>query len=132
VEFAYREGVDRYLLKSYYDLKLPTLLRKDEVTSWPQEKLPIVLEWGEVIFQDEIKAQGFCQCNRKACVDHDQKVYCYFPKRLSTWVIKTALYSRCYDQKITCPRCKKKQKRGHIGKLNVCGMPYKNQKRQTD
>lgn len=30
----------------------------------------------------------------------------------------------CYDQKILCPRCGKRHKRGHVGKLRVCDRPY--------
>jgi CHAT domain len=132
ISFAYGEGVRRCLAKNLDSLYLPRLLRREDIGNWPQEDLPIVLDSGQAYYRSEIKAQGLCKCQRKACVGHKEKVYCYFPIGLSRWVTTAGLYYRCYDQQILCPRCRKKHRRGHIGRLGYCLKPYKNQIRQSD
>lgn len=67
-----------------------------------------------------------------ACVDSAGKVYCYFPRDLSPWVITTGLYKKCYDEIVDCPRCAAQHKRGHIGRDGICGRPFRDQESQTD
>jgi hypothetical protein len=92
----------------------------------------ILLSGGYWIYRNEIAREGLCKCEKNHCVETDSKVYCYFSTKLSLWVIKTGLYQKCYDEIITCPRCGERHKRGHIGKIAVCGKPYKNQELQRD
>jgi len=83
-------------------------------------------------FFERIIAEGPCTCERASCVGANRRMYCYWRKGLSPWVIKKRLHWRCYDQKVTCPRCRSRHKRGHVGKLGVCDRPYSDQRRQTD
>lgn len=92
----------------------------------------ILLSGGYWFHRENIAREGYCTCEQNHCVGYNEKVYCYFPSDLSPWVIKTGLFSKCYDEEITCPRCNQKHKRGHIGKSNICGIPYKNQELQCD
>ncbi len=92
----------------------------------------IILSGGYWVYRDSIAREGFCTCEKDHCVDSDKKVYCYFSPNLSTWVIKTGLYYKCYDETISCPRCKQMHKRGHIGRIGICDLPYVNQELQTD
>jgi hypothetical protein len=92
----------------------------------------IVLDSGYWVPREEIVREGRCRCERNACVGHDEKVYCYFQRSLPPWVIKTGLFWRCYDEIISCPRCSHQHKRGHIGRNDVCGRPYRNQETQSD
>lgn len=92
----------------------------------------ILLSGGYWIYRQEIAREGLCTCERNHCVESDKKLYCYFSTKLSPWVIKTGLYHKCYDEIITCHRCGKEHKRGHIGKNDVCGKPYNNQELQVD
>jgi HNH endonuclease len=80
----------------------------------------IPLDSGYWLNRADIAFEGLCQCERVACVDHSSKVYCYFPKWLSTWVLNKQLYWRCYDEIVQCPKCGKQHKRGHIGRKDVC------------
>jgi hypothetical protein len=132
VRKAYVAGVQRCLLKRSDPSRLPTLLTRAEVREWPREKLPIPLDDGSVVLPSEIAKEGLCTCERAACVDADDKVYCYFVKSLARWVINTGLYRKCYDERIRCPRCRKKHKRGHIGRKNACDRPYAHQVLQKD
>lgn len=90
----------------------------------------IILESGYWIPRQEIKSEGICQCERDACVGYNDKVYCYFQRSLSPWVVKTGLFWKCYDEIVSCPRCLRQHKRGHIGRNDICGIPYKNQETQ--
>jgi hypothetical protein len=92
----------------------------------------IILQGGYWVFQEDIAREGLCHCERTHCVDSETKVYCYFPPTLSQWVITTGLYFKCYDEIVICPRCKHEHKRGHIGKLEVCTNPFRNQELQKD
>lgn len=92
----------------------------------------IVLDSGYWIPRAEIVREGICRCERKTCVDSDEKVYCYFQASLAPWVIGTGLFWRCYDEIIACPRCKLQHKRGHIGRADGCRNPYRNQAAQSD
>lgn len=92
----------------------------------------IPLDTGYWVHPDQLADEGYCRCERNLCVDHDEKVYCYYPKWLPDWVIRKRLYWKCYDEIVNCPRCGVAHKRGHIGKLGVCRNPYKNQESQTD
>lgn len=92
----------------------------------------IILGSGYWIPRDEIVREGLCQCERNQCVGQNEKVYCYFEQSLSSWVIKTGLFWRCYDEVVICPRCLAQHKRGHIGRQGVCGKPYIDQQKQTD
>jgi hypothetical protein len=47
-------------------------------------------------------------------------------------IVNKGLFWRCYDEFITCPRCSRKHKRGHIGSEDICGKPYLNQEAQND
>ena len=132
IRASYDEGVRRCLLKGCDTHRVPAILAKDEVRQWPREKLPIALDIGKVIFPSQIVAEGYCSCERNACVDSSQKVYCYFTKENSRWVITKRLYWRCYDKLIRCPRCRRKHKRGHIGRRGRCGGPYAHQILQRD
>jgi hypothetical protein len=92
----------------------------------------IILDSGYWFRREQIVREGVCGCERNACVGHSDKVYCYFPSSLSPWVTTTGLFWRCYDEVISCPRCSGRHKRGHVGRQDVCGRPYLNQKTQTD
>lgn len=104
----------------------------------PQEEYPSVipdmirLDNGYWLHKQDIAAQGFCRCYRNSCVGHSEKVYCYFSSTLSPWVIQRGLYWRCYDEIIKCCRCGDSHKRGHVGKLNTCMKPYRDQLAQSD
>ncbi|WP_306546011.1 CHAT domain-containing protein [Desulfobulbus sp.] len=132
IKSSYKAGVMRCLLKAFDPRRLPTLLPKDEVVQWPSERLPIPLDDGSVILPEQIAAEGFCSCERQMCVDANEKLYCYWVKGLSKWVITKRLYKRCYDELIRCPRCRKKHKRGHIGRRGYCSKPYNHQILQRD
>jgi hypothetical protein len=92
----------------------------------------ILLEGGYWVYRQDVARQGECQCERNACVDSEGKVYCYFPRDLSPWVITTGLYKKCYDEIVDCPRCAAQHKRGHIGRDGICGRPFRDQESQTD
>jgi hypothetical protein len=92
----------------------------------------IILDSGYWIPRAQIVREGTCRCERNTCVGHDRKVYCYFQASLSSWVINTGLFWRCYDEIVTCPRCSGRHKRGHIGRKDICGRPYINQEAQCD
>ncbi len=93
---------------------------------------PFVFDDGSAALPEEIAAEGPCQCERSACVDRPQKTYCRWTRDLPEWVIHKRLYRRCYDELIECPRCERKHKRGHVGKLGCCGKPYLDQETQAD
>lgn len=80
----------------------------------------------------DLVAEGPCTCERESCVDRETRVYCYFTKNQSQWVIKKKLFWKCYDEITSCPRCFTKHARGHIGRLDICLSPYKNQESQND
>lgn len=92
----------------------------------------LVLDDHVWVLQEDVEKEGLCACDRSACVDHDGKVYCYFPRSLSRWVINAGLYHKCYDEIIYCNRCEGVHKRGHIGKKGFCDMPFVDQLNQTD
>lgn len=83
----------------------------------------IILE-GYWYDQKRIKRQGICQCEQEKCTGMNHKVYCYFHDELNPWIIGTGLFWRCYDEKITCPRCGNVHKRGHIGSDRFCSSPF--------
>jgi hypothetical protein len=132
VRKAYDAGIQRCLLKSSDPSRLPKLLTQSDVRQWPRERLPIPLDDGSVVLPSDLVKEGYCSCERPMCVDADAKVYCYFPRSLSYWVITTGLYRKCYDEVIRCSRCRRKHKRGHVGRNNSCGRPYKHQRLQSD
>lgn len=92
----------------------------------------IPLDTGYWIRPEDVAAEGLCQCDRQACVGNEGRVYCYWHKNLPEWVIGKQLYWRCYDEPVVCPRCLKSHKRGHVGKLERCAAPYRDQLSQTD
>lgn len=92
----------------------------------------IKLDSGYWIHKSEIVAHGECSCEQIACVDHNYKVMCVWNSALSDWVIGTRLYWKCYDEKITCPRCDQFHKRGWIGRLDHCGKPFSDQINRRD
>ena len=92
----------------------------------------VILDSGEWVKRENIVHECTCCCDRPACVGRKNKVYCYFRAELSPWVIKKGLFWRCYDEFITCPRCSRTHKRGHVGSKDVCGKPYLNQGAQND
>jgi hypothetical protein len=93
---------------------------------------PFLFDDGSAALPEEIAAEGPCQCERLACVDRPQKVYCRWTRDLPDWVIRKRLYRRCYDELIVCPRCGRNHKRGHVGRLGDCGKPYVDQDGQSD
>lgn len=92
----------------------------------------IRLDNGYWLHEDDIAAQGPCQCGRKSCVGSDRTVYCYWARGLSEWVLQKRLCWKCYDEIMTCPRCHSLHPRGHIGKLGSCERPYVDQREQHD
>ena len=92
----------------------------------------IILDSGYWIPRDQIVREGICRCERSVCVGRKEKVYCYFQASLSPWVVNAGLFWRCYDEIVLCPRCSGRHKRGHIGRVDVCGRPYPNQEAQND
>lgn len=92
----------------------------------------ILLDGGYWVHRSEVAREGYCKCERNACVDNQKKIYCYFRPDLSAWVIQTGLYWKCYDEMIDCPRCSERHKRGHIGKLSICERPFRDQILQAD
>ena len=84
------------------------------------------------VFRSQVAREGFCTCEREACVDHEERIYCYWRPDLSPWVIGAGLYWKCNDEIVECHRCGRQHKRGHIGKAGECGRPYANQGLQTD
>src|SRR5262249_43219469 len=55
----------------------------------------IILDSGYWIPRNEIVREGTCRCERNKCVGRNEKVYCYFHKSLSSWVITKGLFWRC-------------------------------------
>ena len=113
----------------------------DEVVSWALEEpfkefersKILLLNNGHWLLKSEVVREGFCMCERSACVDSDEKVYCYHRPDQHPWVVKKGLYSKCYDEVIECPRCGRQHKRGHIGSGRYsCGNPYEDQEDQRD
>jgi hypothetical protein len=90
------------------------------------------LDNGYWVKRNEIIAEGLCCCERETCVGHDERVYCYFPSHLSSWVQRTRLYYRCYDEIIRCPRCSEMHRRGYIGREGSCCRPFSDQEHQVD
>jgi len=105
-----------------------------DASKWKAEESvdSFLLDSGAKVYTDQIIREGFCTCNRNACVGHQAKVRCYFPVWLSEWVITTGLYWQCYDEEIECSRCGSRHARGHVGKLGVCKAPFLDQRRQID
>jgi hypothetical protein len=108
--------------------------KTEDASNWHVEQSvdSFLLDSGIKVYSDQIIREGICTCERKTCVGHQTKVYCYFPVWLSEWVITKGLYWRCYDEEITCHRCGSIHAHGQIGKLGVCNVPYQDQRRQTD
>ena len=113
----------------------------DEVVSWALEEPFKEFERSEVLLlnngywllKSEVAGEGLCKCDRKVCVDSEEKIYCYHRPDQSPWVIKKGLFFKCYDEVIDCPRCGQKHKRGHIGSGRYsCGNPFKDQENQCD
>ena len=104
----------------------------EEPAPAPAPKDIILLEGGYWIHQKDVAREGLCQCEQNACVDHTEKVYCYFRPDLPPWVIGTGLYRKCYDQIVECSRCGAQHKRGHVGKYGVCGRPFRDQQSRID
>lgn len=92
----------------------------------------LLLEGGYWVHRKDVAREGECKCERNCCVGSTRKVYCYFRSDLSSWVITSGLYWKCYDEVVQCPRCSVQHKRGHIGKEGVCKRPFHNQEMQTD
>jgi hypothetical protein len=93
----------------------------------PEPASMIHLDNGYWLHEDDVAYAGECQCERDACVDNQTKVYCFFSRMLSPWVVASKLYWKCYDEIIDCPRCAERHRRGHIGRVGACGRPYPNQ-----
>jgi hypothetical protein len=92
----------------------------------------IHLDNGYWLHEEDVAAEGPCQCGRESCVDRDDTVYCYWARALSNWVVRKRLYWKCYDEVVSCPRCGNSHRRGHVGKRDVCERPYKDQVEQHD
>ena len=104
----------------------------EEPTPFNVQDDVILLDGGYWVCRNDIVSEGICQCERDHCVEHKEKVYCYFRPGLSQWVIKSGLYWKCYDEIVKCPRCLLSHKRGHIGKQSFCGNPFSNQESKSD
>ena len=92
----------------------------------------IVLDNGYWIERDNLVAEGPCRCERQNCRGYDRKVYCYFTSDLSEWVVSSGLYRQCYDEDVTCPRCRERHRRGYVGRDGSCGRPYRDQIAHSD
>lgn len=92
----------------------------------------VLLEDNHWVFRNDVAYEGLCECERSWCVDANEKVFCVFANTLSSWVIAKRLYWKCYDEITTCPRCSHRHKRGHVGRAQICGSPYREQDGQTD
>ena len=103
--------------------ELNEILKNNNFSSDSLDEM-IKLDNGYWISRSDIAYEGYCNCEKLKCKDHEEKVYCLFNKSLSQWVIHSRLYWKCYDEIISCPRCMQKHKRGHIGKLDSCNLPY--------
>lgn len=112
------------------DQLLQAFVRDPEKAGVPDDV--ITLDSGHWVPRESIVHGGTCRCERSACVGRKNKVYCYFETSLPSWVVKKRLFWRCYDEFITCPRCFRRHKRGHIGSTDVCGTPYLNEEAQSD
>ncbi|MBP8745788.1 MAG: HNH endonuclease [Syntrophorhabdus sp.] len=47
----------------------------------------IPLDTGILLPESRIAAEGFCECGQKRCAGHRDRMYCYWDKELSPWVI---------------------------------------------
>jgi 5-methylcytosine-specific restriction endonuclease McrA len=92
----------------------------------------IVLDDGYWTRRDQIVRESDCACDRTECVGHSSKVHCYFTDDLQPWVIQAGLFRACYDEIVRCPRCNAQHKRGHIGREQMCGNPFRDQLGQHD
>ncbi len=92
----------------------------------------IQLESGIFVPIEDLVYEGPCACEREVCVGQNHRVYCYFTKKQSKWVVAKKLYWQCYDEIVKCPRCLQQHARGHIGRNDKCLKPYRNQENQTD
>jgi hypothetical protein len=90
------------------------------------------LDNGYFIDRASISFEGPCECEREACVGKTEKVYCYWPNHLSSWVKGKHLFHRCFDETIKCPRCDAEHRRGDVGRAGTCGNPYTDQDHQVD
>ena len=108
--------------------------KREDASLWKtsQSVDSFLLAGGVKVYSDQVIREGICTCDRTSCVGHQEKVYSYFPVWLSEWVITKGLYWQCYDEEVQCPRCGLMHRRGHIGKIGVCEVPYKDQRRQID
>ena len=110
----------RHALDAYVQEML-SLLRPEnarETADLLMDAIP--LDTGILLPKSHVVAEGFCSCAREHCAGHRDRVYCYWSKDLSPWVIAKRLYWRCYDEMVECPQCGHQHKRGHIGKDGVC------------
>ncbi len=105
--------------------ELENLLENDRFIGDPEDVM-IKLDNGYWIHSWDIAYEGYCECERLNCVDSKGKVYCYFNRAMSPWVINSRLYWKCYDEIIKCPHCHKEHKRGHIGRSDYCSIPLEN------
>jgi len=92
----------------------------------------IKLDNGYWLHKEDVVAHGICTCERDTCVDHNSKVMCVWGSALSDWVARKRLYWKCYDEIIECPRCHERHKRGHVGSMGPCQIPFKDQVAQRD
>lgn len=128
--------VDAELLATTYDADAAQRLRQ-ALTEYVQEMLALIeprraamitdtildaipLDTGVLLPKEKVAVEGYCECRQDHCVGHRGRVYCYWSKDLSPWVIERKLYWRCYDETIECPRCGRTHKRGHTGRAGVC------------
>jgi len=133
---------DKLFAKISVAMELGTITWEDLRELLPELSLPptaaldpsdmIHLDNGYWVHKDDVALECRCRCERLACVDHTTKVYCYFSRTLSKWVITAGLYWKCYDEIIECPRCRRMHKRGHVGRAGECDHPYADQSGQTD
>lgn len=79
-----------------------------------------LLDQGQWVRDEDVAAEGLCTCERASCVDADRKVYCWWTRDLSEWVLTQRLHRKCYDEVISCARCGAQHVRGHTGWSVVC------------
>lgn len=95
-------------------------------------KVYLRLDNGYFIDRQSIAFEGPCECEQDTCTGRTEKVYCYWPSHLSTWVKRKHLFHRCFDEIIKCPRCAIDHRRGDVGRIDICAKPYTDQENQVD
>jgi len=112
------------------DKLLIDIIKMPDQVGVPEDTL--VLDDGYLYRRSKIASEGFCRCGQVACTGEESTIYCYFHDDLSSWVIDSGLYHRCYDEILSCPRCGREHPRGHVGRLGMCDRPFDDQSARRD